>query len=232
MQDGVILVLGFILAFAFSAAIWFGIIVFIGWIVSLFRVPVHFTSLARKALFVSVVIGLLVSVPNAVRSWPKELSSNPQSRLTEAEKARYQEIIAKVMQERDYLTPSTRSEFWSLQDKVGPMSVSQLAAIKTLVVETSVTYQRAFYQDAAISQQTGKPTKSPARETLERELRAKGAVTDARIKDNDTMITKIAAHEPISVRGTDVVFTQELIGNALSNIDDVGRRLDSLYTRP
>ena len=155
-------------------------------------------------------------------------------RLSPAEKVRMREIISGVMRDPDYLTADVHAEFWTIGDKLGWKSLPPdgFYWIRDWLGEMTTTYMRYYYEDALTALKTGRPFKSLERGSAEKRLLKSGLIPDWRIAENDKLMEKIAAKEPVSSHGSTFVYTEEIIKDALDNIEASRHRLDALYTPP
>lgn len=151
--------------------------------------------------------------------------------LSSAEKTRFREILFGVMQDPDYMSPQVHGEFWLLLEKAA-LRPSDLKQLRDLLIGEATVYNRLLYEDAMWALKTGRPFKSIQREQYEKRLLALGLITEWRIRENESLIAKIAAREPVAYQGTTIVFNEDLVKGILDNIDKVMRRVDSLFSRP
>lgn len=224
------------LDFAVSLILWFVIIVTVAFIVANLRKDQCYRPYVRKAFCVALVIAALATIPSLMSSQPTRknlgVAADPADRLSSTEKTRFREILAGVIQDPDYLTLNVHAEFWTLLDKMGPLSPSEVQKLRDMMTGTVTIYQRYFYEDALWALKAGRAFKSLQRERYEKHLLNLDVITEWRIKENDTLIAKIAAKEPIPYQGTAVVLNEDIINEILASLEIVGKRVDTLFTSP
>jgi len=153
-------------------------------------------------------------------------------KLSPQEQARFKAIILGVETDPSYMTPQVRAEFWALLDKEKVSSRDEQHLKNTVPLQS--LYVRSFWRDALSSFKAGHPIKSAERKIYESRLTETVSPKTAAqrvVKDNE-MITKIAAHKPVVVRGTTVLLDQDIIQSVLDEADAAFARLNKLYTRP
>jgi len=178
--------------------------------------------------------------PIANADGPRSPPREPFQRLTSAEKARVQEIVASTLSVPEFLTPSVHREFWQLADKAAGSNTSsskQMDSEMRAELDTSVAllsrYNKAYWEDARRALATGQPMKSVERKQTEKQLQAETLITEARIVDNDKNMEKIAQHLPVtSAIGATHVFQESEIDQILVGVQMAFKRLEKLYTRP
>lgn len=149
-------------------------------------------------------------------------------RLSTAERSRFREMIAGVLQDEVYPTRQVREEFWAILGKSGVASSEDEQMLKDEMVGTTTVYMRYFYEDALWALKTGRPFKSVRREEYEERLVALGAMNQWRITGNENLIEQIAARQP--VRG--ILFDEDAIKATLADLEPTGKRVELLFTRP
>lgn len=157
-------------------------------------------------------------------------AADPIDPLSSAEKARFREIIAGVVEDPDYLTPVVHTEFWSLLNKTGPLPAPEVQQLRDTMTGILTIYHRYFYEDALWALKTGRPFKSLQREEYEKDLLSRGEITEWRIQENETLIAKIAAKEAIPFGGTTIVLSEDIVNEILAGLEDAGRRIDALFS--
>lgn len=203
----------------------------------------------RRVVYISLVLSLLgawgfnsqlasQASPDGVRSQaatPKDSGAAPtkaKPQLSAQEQARFKAIILGAETDPSYMTPHVRAEFWALLDKEKVSSRDEQHLKNT--VPLSSLYVRSFWRDALSSLKAGHPVKSTERKMYESRLTESVSPKTAaqRISKDNDMITKIAAHKPVVVRGTTVLLDQDMIQNVLTGADATFARIDKLFTRP
>ena len=109
-----------------------------------------------------------------------------------------------------------------------------LKRYRSVTSDLFINYNKYFWQDAFHSLKSGHPYKSKYRSNYEKlclKMRHFSRITPKRIKDDNELIEKIAAKQPIMHGGKKVVITQEMIKQAMKRLDETQRRFDLLYSR-
>lgn len=149
--------------------------------------------------------------------------------MTAHQKDRFQMFVARVVRDRNNLTPETIRQFWELVDEVGATD-EEVATMKDLLAGTIVIYMKYFFDDALIALSQGVPYKSPEREEYEQHLRIIHAITDDRIRQNDELMSQIASKEPL-LKGNKPI-DELIIRDALINVYEAIDSINLLFTRP
>ncbi|MEW6347651.1 MAG: hypothetical protein AB1646_01195 [Thermodesulfobacteriota bacterium] len=178
-------------------------------------------------LVVSVVllaIGIYLTIPKAV----EERIKAPRVNLNEA---RILEIMKRVMENADYLTPEVHHEFWRIFDdaKIKPQEVRLL---RDKIMERATEYHKMFWADALRSLKTGRPYKSKKRADFERRMIEKRGWSPETFRKREGVISRIAAGEPIEMRGTTAVINEESIRWYHQNVREFYPGIEKLFTRP
>ena len=141
---------------------------------------------------------------------------------------RVRKIVLMATNGDSALTPSVRQEFWDFLDKVG--SPGRAAEeIRDRTVGLAVTYPLHVYRDALALLQGAGPAKSPSREACEKRLMSLHLLTAPHIKDSDDFVRGVAARDSVVVGGRKIVLAEELLRNALTNLEQANQRLDLLF---
>ncbi|SEO05907.1 hypothetical protein [Paenibacillus sp. OV219] len=149
--------------------------------------------------------------------------------MTEHQKDRFQMFVARVVRDRNNLTPETIRQFWELVDEVKATD-EEVATMKDLLAGPIVLYMKFFFDDALIALSQGIPYKSPEREQYEQHLKSLQAITDERIQQNDELMAQIASREPI-LKGGEAI-DELIIRDALMNVNEAINSITILFTRP
>lgn len=226
--------LSLLIVFLFNFAICFAVVYFIGFIISKKRKslkPIRISTILVIALIFSA-IGTYPSLNDIKVENEGEsiVNQNSVNSMTPEDIQKVQEIIRKVVQEPGYLTTEIHNEFWSIINKYGNVSKENIEQIRDLVTGISNKYMKYFYQDALISMQRGNPYKSAEREAYEKHLIELG-LNEAKFKENDEMMNKIAIKEAVNIQGSSIVLTEDMINEIIANINSISERLDKLFTK-
>lgn len=157
---------------------------------------------------------------------------NPTPALSEAEQARYAEILERVVQDPSYATPAIHAEFWTLLEKSN-LTEDEVAEVQRMLIAIASEYQALFWSDAKLALQTGEPVKSHEREALEQELLDDGWLFDHEVERNDRMMAAIANRRPMDgSNNAALIMTEEGIDEVLGRIGSVEASIEELFTHP
>ncbi|AZN41181.1 hypothetical protein [Paenibacillus albus] len=149
--------------------------------------------------------------------------------MTAHQKDRFQMFVARVVRDKNNLTPETIRQFWELVDEVKATD-EEVATMKDLLAGPIVLYMKFFFDDALIALSQGVPYKSPERAEYEQHLKSLHAITDDRIRQNDELMAQIAAREPLLQGGAAI--DELIIRDAIINVNEAIRSITILFTRP
>lgn len=138
-------------------------------------------------------------------------------------------FVARVVRDRNNLTPETIRQFWELVDEVKATD-EEVATMKDLLAGPIVIYMKFFFDDALIALSQGVPYKSPERAEYEQHLKSIHAITDDRIRQNDDLMSRIARKDPL-LKG-DRPIDELIIRDALINVYEAIDSINILFTRP
>ncbi|REE89114.1 hypothetical protein A8990_107213 [Paenibacillus taihuensis] len=160
---------------------------------------------------------------------PEEPQIELSKHMTAHQKDRFQMFVARVVRDRNNLTPETIRQFWELVDEVKATD-EEVATMKDLLAGPIVIYMKFFFDDALIALSQGVPYKSPERAEYEQHLKSIHAITDDRIRQNDDLMSRIARKDPL-LKG-DRPIDELIIRDALINVYEAIDSINILFTRP
>jgi len=156
---------------------------------------------------------------------------NEPSPLSANDSARIQEIMANVTGDPNFLTPSIRSEFWTLLRK-GQFSQKEIEETRKINEVFATVYMKLLNEDALIALKTRCTYKSNEREEVEGLLLKSKVFNQWRVRENERLIEKIAAREPIQIGENKIVMDEARINRSLQDLATVSNRLTQLFTEP
>lgn len=225
-------VLGLFIDFAANVGTSLLICCLVAFIIAKIRKAESTATYFQKAAWVALVMAMLATIPSITEIFEKSVG-RPTSfaQLTDQQSRRFKEIIKGVMSDPTYLTPAVRREFRQILSDMGGTK-AQVQKLRERMTGVITVYQPLFWQDALIAFQTGSPHKSRRRADYEKRMIAKGLISAERVRKNDILISKVAAHEPIAWKGQEVLLNEELIRYVLNTIQETAARVDGLFPSP
>ncbi|MBP3964050.1 hypothetical protein [Paenibacillus lignilyticus] len=193
-------------------------------------VSINLKKLIISLLAVVMLVGCTVNT-NQPTTDAEEPQKTLTANMTEHQKDIFQEILARVLRNRNNLTPETHRQFWELVDEVGATE-EELATMKDLLAGPIVIYMKYFFEDALISLEHGTPYKSVDREKYEQHLKSLEAITEFRIEENNKLMEQIAYKQPIQQGSQSAVMDEAMIKQALINVNLAMETINQLFTRP
>ncbi|MFH0826063.1 MAG: hypothetical protein V2B18_25195 [Pseudomonadota bacterium] len=223
--------LGLFIQFTASVAGWLLVTCLVAFIIAKIRKAESTKAYYQKAAWITLILAIISIIPHIYRA-VQERDKQPTSsaRLTDQQVSRFQEILKGVMEDPSFLTPFVRQEFQQLLAKTG-YSPAQIQDLREKMTGVLTTYQPLLWQDALIAFQTGKPHKSRQREDYEKRMIAKGLIPAERINKNNSLLSRIAAREPVPWQGQQVVLDEDAIRGTLNSIQETATRIDGLFPR-
>ncbi|SDW15280.1 hypothetical protein SAMN05518855_1001441 [Paenibacillus sp. CF384] len=194
-------------------------------------VLINLTRLILSLLALLLLIGCDNTNADQTASIAEEPQTTLAKNMTAHQKDIFQEILARVLRNRNNLTPETHRQFWELVDEVGATE-EELATMKDLLAGPIVIYMKYFFEDALISLDSGTPYKSDERERYEQHLKSLNAITDYRIEENNQLMEQIAYKQPIQQGKQSAVMDEAMIQQALVNVNFAMDTINQLFTRP
>ena len=150
------------------------------------------------------------------------------SMISQTDQSRMKEIMVGVMQNTVAVTPEIKQELFSIFRKYN-LTDKEIEDFGMYGPAMAVNYQRVFFDDALLSLRSGTSVKSKERSDYESELLKRGLITKERLQKNDADMYAIANSQPMI--GSVSVLTIDDINQTINNINTIGARFQSLFSR-
>jgi hypothetical protein len=200
----------------------------------------RFQRPSRHIVLTTVIVASLVAGFKLTRSLAQSWNTLPErnqqsvnmSRITLSpfQQGQLIEIVKRVMYDSEYLTDEVRKEFWRMLGQQGVTSMETIKGFRDDFVSMMVTFQTCFWEDALLAFQSKRPVKSHQCKQLELALLEKKLIDQDRIEKNQLLLRQVASGVPVTIRGEQVVLSEDYIRNALNSVQPAAKRLDLLFT--
>ena len=196
----------------------------------------------RKLILGISVVLFCSSLPviSIAEEYDLEFIERAVNTISSEDKQRMREIIAGVMGgDPAFLSNSSRNEFWLIFEKLHDLDgasddrfYSFMSYVRRAMTGVTTVGMKLFWEDALWAKTSGRFFKSSMRDQLERSYLEQGLVSQSRLDQNDALIMKIAQGEPVATGNGAIVFDEDIIKAALSNVEEAGQRVEWLFSEP
>lgn len=152
--------------------------------------------------------------------------------LTDGDRAQMAAIYRRTLGDEGQPDDELRRAFWAIADRNG-LRPDDLSELRLRILGPAGEYMTLLLSDARASLHSGGEVRSPARLAFQERLRASGVMTEAKLKENEEFVRRVAARLPVPLGdGSTAVLDEGAIDQALQRASELDARLRLLHTRP